>query len=104
MAIALERFTISPSAIVAEVRLDGIDLEKSWVSIGDVRHDGTSMGEGMTSIEDEADDTRQIIVVPTGTDAPVGEWVLRIDEVIGFDAEGEQVRIAGPWEFPLSAP
>jgi len=106
VSIELERFTVSPTAVIAEVQLSGLDVEKSWVAIGRVTHDGVGSiaDDGMNSIEDADDPMHQTIIVSRGSDDPHGEWTLRIDEVVGFDANGDQIRIAGPWEFSVTLP
>lgn len=106
VSVALERFAVSPTSVIAELQLSGLDADRSWVTIGSVSHDGDASftGGGIHSIEGADDPMHQTTIVTTGTDTPAGVWTLRIDEVVGFDASGEQVRMAGPWEFTLTVP
>lgn len=106
VSVALERFAVSPTAVIAELQLDGLDAERSWATIGKVSHDGDASftDGGIHSIEAADDPMHQTTIVTTGTDTPAGVWTLRIDEVVAFDANGDQVRMAGPWEFAITVP
>ncbi len=106
VSVALERFAVSPTAVIAELQLNGLDAERSWATIGSVSHDGDASftDGGIHSIEAADDPMHQTTIVTTGTDTPAGVWTLRIDEVVGFDANGDQVRMAGPWEFAITMP
>lgn len=106
VSVALERFAVSPTAVVAELQLSGLDVERAWATIGRVSHDGDASltDGGIHSIEGADDPMHQTTIVTTGTDNPAGAWTVRIDELVGFDANGDQVRIAGPWEFAITVP
>lgn len=106
VSVALERFAVSPTAVIAELQLSGLDAERSWATIGSVSHDGDASftNGGIHSIEGADDPMHQTTIVTTGTDTPAGVWTLRIDEVVGFDANGDQVRMGGPWEFAITVP
>ncbi|MEX2210116.1 MAG: hypothetical protein WD846_04515 [Patescibacteria group bacterium] len=106
VSVALERFSVSPTAVVAELQLGGLDAERAWATIGRVSHDGDASltDGGIQSIEGIDDPMHQTTIVTTGADNPAGVWTVRIDELVGFDANGDQVRIAGPWEFTITVP
>lgn len=107
VAITLHEITFSPTAVVMNVELAGLDVERAWtpVSRSGLAHKGdASIGNDGMSVRPFDDPFRQLHVVHSGTDLPAGEWTYRIDEVVGIDGNGDQIRISGAWEFTFSVP
>lgn len=108
-AVTLHLVTISPTAVHAEVTYDPPDRDRSWVAAdlsytlnGKSPFDDAAQVESLLSDEDEAG--RHVLTMGIGVDEWAGEWTFRIGELVGFDEEGAQVRISGPWEFTFSSP
>ncbi len=108
-AVTLHSVTISPTAVHAEVTYVAPAGDRSWVAAsvsytqnGRNPFGSAAQGESLLSDEDEAG--RHVLTTGVGVDEWTGEWKLRIGELVGFDQDGGQVRISGPWEFTFSVP
>lgn len=105
-SVTLQDIRISPTAVFANVQFAGLNAERAWSGTWSVDHEGdASIGDAATSsAQFGIDPMQQTLIVHAGTDTPPGAWTLRINELIGVDGEGEQVRLSGPWEFVIQVP
>lgn len=108
-AVTLHSVSISPTAVHAEVTYVPPAGDRSWVAAnvsytqnGRNPFGNAAQGESLLSDEDEAG--RHVLTMGVGVDEWAGEWKLRIGELVGFDEEGGEIRISGPWEFTFSVP
>lgn len=104
--VTLQDIRFSPTVVIARVQFAGLDAERAWAGTWSAAHEGDgSIGEAATSsIQIGNDPMQQVLIVHTGTDTPAGAWTFRIEELIGIDGGGEQIRLAGPWEFAIRVP
>jgi hypothetical protein len=104
ITVTLKTFTVSPTAISAELENSPLDADRSWAATWSIQHDGKEIGSNAASVEFQAEDqlTRRL-VLDEGTDQSAGSWKLIVRELVGDNADG-QVRIAGPWQFTIAIP
>lgn len=109
ITITLHSFTVTATSVHAQVTAAPLDADRSWATASwtyELNGDNP-IGEAAhveTYLEDEDGIGRRLLAIDGGVEAPAGEWAFRIGELVGFDAEGEQVRIDGPWEFTFTLP
>jgi hypothetical protein len=106
VSVTLQDIRFSPTAVICNVQFAGLVAERAWAGTWSVAHEGdASIGEAaMSSAQFGEDPMQQTLIVHTGTDAPSGDWTFRIEELVGVDGDGEQIRLSGPWEFALRVP
>lgn len=91
----------TPTSVEIHVRwLNREPASSSWTSVGTAYHDGKEIPIGGTLT---ASDVETLGLISGVTD-PSGHWKVVIEETIGFDSNGEQVRLVGPWRLEFDVP
>ena len=102
--VRLTQVTVSPSSVTAAIRVSSPGTGGQWWPVGQFEHAGRAYRIDASTM-DGGDGT---ITVQTfdGTANAVGDWTLRIDELVGLGGTDgtEQVRLRGPWEVTFSMP
>ena len=103
LTVRLREVSATEATIRANVEVLGASNTPgaSWMAVGAFEHDGaqfaidqgTAMADGVLGIEAIHSTARRS-----------GEWVLRVDELVGLDEAGQQVRLQGPWRLQFTLP
>lgn len=109
ITMTLHSFTVTATSVHAQVTAGPLDADRSWAAASltyelDGANPLAEAGGFEIELEDVAGVGRRLLGVDAGVEDAAGEWTFRIGELVGADAEGEQVRIAGPWEFSFTLP
>lgn len=91
----------TPTSVEIDVRWSNREpASSSWTSVGTAYHDGKKIPIGRTHTVSDVETLGLI----SGVADPSGHWKVVIDETIGFDSNGEQVRLVGPWVLEFDVP
>jgi hypothetical protein len=96
--VRLTQVTVSPSSVNATIRVTGGGTGGPWAPIGQFEHAG---GPSIAFNSNGGGDGAITLQALDGTTSASGDWILRIDELVGDD--GPSVRLNGPWEIVLDA-
>lgn len=89
---------VSPTVVRMQVAVDepSTRTDQSWApAMMSLRHDGVEIPLNGSPPE---------LISTRGVDNPSGHWELVVDELVGGEIEGEQVRVQGPWTFTFDVP
>ena len=98
VTVRLLHVAVAESQIRATLAVDAENAGQ-WSPIGSFEHGGASFAIGMGRFGDATIEARTY----DGTGDASGSWVLRIDELVGDDENG-QVRLQGPWVIEFTIP
>ena len=100
VTVRLAQVIVAETQVRATIAIDASDKGTQWwAPIGAFEHAGRSYTIGMSGSGEDGVDLRTM----DGTADASGNWVLRIDELVGDDGNG-QVRLQGPWVIEFTLP
>jgi hypothetical protein len=104
VAVTLQRVVVTPSETQATLCFTPPDGGKEWFPI--TAGAGLDLFGGNVSQLTESGEKCHRVIYPGALTGRSGTGTLKVTELVGFDLarQGEQTRLAGPWEFHFQVP